>query len=164
MKHGTWNWGLLWKWFAGPMNHPLRVDLIGDSDRKWQNRIDICKYSNCKNRYSGASKRDRKETSTKTDDKVLSHAFPSIFCSTFHHFFHLSLTFPFGKRSAVDRCLADLLVVDWDVLTRQVIKGALSGLMWVWCRKWGKWWGKHRKTRTMPLCCTNMIGMEQRWA
>ena len=43
-------------------------------------------------------------------------------------FFHLSLTFPFGKRSAVDRCLADLLVdVDWDVLTRQVIKGALSG-------------------------------------
>ena len=59
---------------------------------------------------------------------MLSHAFPSIFCSTFHHFFHLSLTFPFGKSSAVDRCLADLLVdVDWDVLTRQVIKGALSG-------------------------------------
>lgn len=28
----------------------------------------------------------------------------------------------------MDRCLADLLVdVDWDVLTRQVIKGALSG-------------------------------------
>lgn len=94
MKHGTWNWGLLWKWFAGPMNHPLRVDLIGDSDRKWQNRIDICKYSNCKNRYSGASKRDRKETSTKTDDKVLSHASPSIFCSTFHHFLS---PFPLAK-------------------------------------------------------------------
>lgn len=28
----------------------------------------------------------------------------------------------------MDRCLADLLVdVDWDVLTWQVIKGALSG-------------------------------------
>ena len=42
-------------------------------------------------------------------------------------------------RSAVDRCLADLLDVDWDVLTRQVIKGALAlvffGFYDVWCRK-----------------------------
>lgn len=156
MKHGTWNWGLLWKWFAGPMNHPLRVDLIGDSDRKWQNRIDICKYSNCKNRYSGASKRDRKETSTKTDDKVLSHASPSIFCSTFHHFLS-----PFPLAKGVPWTVAWLISWWWiGTSWRGKSSKALSP---VWCgfdvendRKWGKWWGKHRKTRTMPLCCTNM--------
>ena len=41
----------------------------------------------------------------------------SFFCRFFSNVFT-------GKRSAVDRCLA-LLDVDWDVLTQQVIKGAL---------------------------------------